>query len=66
MKILGFDLGDGESAVTLLDSSSTIEPRVLPLQGRTSILSAVGTQNGRIVVGDEARVPTAERMLVLP
>ncbi|MBR5301409.1 MAG: Hsp70 family protein [Clostridia bacterium] len=56
MKILGFDLGDGESAVTLLDSSSTIEPRVLSLQGRTSILSAVGTQNGRIVVGDEASV----------
>ena len=56
MKILGFDLGDGESAVTLLDSSSTIEPRVLPLQGRNSILSAVGTQNGRIVVGDEASV----------
>lgn len=56
MKILGFDLGDGESAVTLLDSSSTIEPRVIPLQGRTSILSAVGTQGGRIVVGDEASV----------
>jgi len=56
MKILGFDLGDGESAVTLLDSSSTIEPRVLPLQGRSSILSAVGTKNGRIVVGDEASV----------
>ncbi len=56
MKILGFDLGDGESAVTLLDSHSTIEPRVVPLQGRSSILSAVGTQNGRIVVGDDASV----------
>ena len=56
MKILGFDLGDGESAVTLLDSSSTIEPHVLLLQGRSSILSAVGTKNGRIVVGDEASV----------
>ena len=56
MKILGFDLGDGESAVTLLDHDSTIEPRVLPLQGRTSILSAVGMKNGRIVVGDEASV----------
>lgn len=56
MKILGFDLGDGESAVTLLDHDSTIEPRVVPLQGRTSILSAVGMKNGRIVVGDEASV----------
>ncbi|MBQ7885550.1 MAG: Hsp70 family protein [Clostridia bacterium] len=56
MKILGFDLGDGESAVTLLDSSSTVEPRVIPLQGRTSILSAVGTRDGRIVVGEEANV----------
>ena len=56
MKILGFDLGDGESAVTLLDSSSTVEPRVIPLQGRTSILSAVGTRDGHIVVGEEANV----------
>jgi len=56
MKILGFDLGDGESAVTLLSGDSTVEPRVLTLQGRTSILSAVGTQHGRIVVGDEASV----------
>ena len=56
MKILGFDLGDGESAVTLLDGSSTVEPRVIPLQGRTSILSAVGTRDGRIVVGDQANV----------
>ena len=56
MKILGFDLGDGESAVTLLDSHSTVEPRVIPLQGRTSILSAVGTRDGHIVVGEEANV----------
>ena len=56
MKILGFDLGDGESAVTLLSSDSTVEPRVIPLQGRNSILSAVGTRNGRIVVGEEASV----------
>lgn len=34
MKILGFDLGDGESAVTLLDEDSTVEPRVIPLFGR--------------------------------
>ena len=56
MKILGFDLGDGESAVTLLDGDSTVEPRVMPLAGRTSLLSAVATCDGRIVVGEEASV----------
>ena len=56
MKILGFDLGDGESAVALLDGDSTVEPRMLPLHGRASILSAVGTKDGHIVVGEEASV----------
>lgn len=56
MKILGFDLGDGESAVALLDGESTVEPRVIPLFGKNSILSAVGTSEGRIVVGEEASV----------
>ncbi|MDO5376715.1 MAG: Hsp70 family protein [Clostridia bacterium] len=56
MKILGFDLGDGESAVALLDGESTVEPRMLPLVGRVSILSAGGTRDGRIVVGEDANV----------
>lgn len=56
MKILGFDLGDGESAVTLLDEDSTVEPRALPLLGRSSMLSAVGRKDGRIVIGEEASV----------
>jgi len=56
MKILGFDLGDGESAVTLLSGETTVEPRVLPIHGRSSILSAVGMKDGRIVVGEEASV----------
>ena len=56
MKILGFDLGDGESAVTLLDEDSTVEPRVVPLCGKTSLLSAVGVKNGRIVIGEAASV----------
>jgi len=56
MKILGFDLGDGESAVTLLSDDSTIEPRVMPIGGKPSILSAVGMKDGRIVVGEEASV----------
>ena len=56
MKIIGFDLGDGESAVALLDEDSTVEPRMLPIGGRASVLSAVGTKEGRIVVGEEANV----------
>lgn len=56
MKILGFDLGDGESAVALLSDESTVEPRMLSIGGRTSVLSAVGTRDGRIVVGEEASV----------
>lgn len=56
MKILGFDLGDGEGAVTLLDEDSTVEPRVLPLCGESNLLSAVGVKNGRIVIGEEASV----------
>ncbi|MBQ7786340.1 MAG: Hsp70 family protein [Clostridia bacterium] len=56
MKILGFDLGDGESAVTLLDGDSTVEPRVLSIHGHASMLSAVGMKDGRIVVGEEASV----------
>jgi len=56
VRILGFDLGDGESAVTLLDGDSTVEPRVIPIHGKTSILSAVGLKDGRIVIGEEASV----------
>ena len=65
MKILGFDLGDGESAVTLLDGDSTVEPRVLPLMGRTSMLSAVGYKDGQIVVGEEASVHAGAQSAVV-
>ncbi len=54
--ILGFDLGDGESCAALLDEQSAIEPRVIPLMGQLSIISAVGVSKGRIVIGDEASV----------
>ncbi len=56
MRILGFDLGDGESAVTLLDEDSTVEPRVLPLCGRSSVITAVGLKDGQIVIGEDASV----------
>ncbi len=54
VRIVGFDLGDGESAVALLAGESTVEPRMLPLEGRASMLSAVGTIDGRVVVGEAA------------
>ncbi|MCR4706888.1 MAG: Hsp70 family protein [Clostridiales bacterium] len=56
MKILGFDLGDGESCVTVLDRDSAVEPRALPLDGRISFLSAVGVADGKIVIGEAASV----------
>ena len=56
MRVLGFDLGDGESAVTLLDDVSTVEPRVIPLCGRASVISAVGLRDGQIVIGEDASV----------
>lgn len=56
MKVLGFDLGDGESAVAILEDQSTVEPRVISIDGRSSILSAVGERDGQIVIGDEASV----------
>ncbi len=56
VRVLGFDLGDGESAVAMLDSESTVEPRMVPLGGRASMITAVGLRGGRIVVGEEASV----------
>ena len=56
MKILGFDLGDGESAVAVLDTESTVEPRIVPVQDRSSTLSAVGIREGKVVIGEEATV----------
>ncbi len=54
MRYIGFDLGDGESAVALLEQGSSIEPIVQEIGGNQSVISAVGLQNGRIVVGEQA------------
>ncbi|MEA4999802.1 MAG: Hsp70 family protein [Candidatus Limiplasma sp.] len=54
MKYIGFDIGDGESAVALYEHGSSIEPILLPIHGSKSILSAVGTMNGDIVIGEQA------------
>lgn len=54
MRYIGFDMGDGESAVAILEHGSGIEPIVQELCGSKSILSAVGKSNGEIVIGEQA------------
>lgn len=54
MKYIGFDLGDGESAVAVLSKDTMIEPYMLQLSGVQSIISAVGIKNGSIVIGEDA------------
>ena len=54
MRYIGFDMGDGESAVAAFEPGSVIEPQILPLCGVKSLLSAVGTLMGEIVIGERA------------
>ncbi len=54
MRYIGFDMGDGESAVAAFEQFSGIEPVILPLCGVKSLLSAVGTVGGEIVIGERA------------
>ena len=54
MRYIGFDMGDGESAVAVFQQNSGIEPVVQSIGGNKSILSAVGRVQGRIVVGEQA------------
>ena len=54
MRYIGFDIGDGESAVAVFEQGSGIEPAIQPICGVKSLLSAVGTVGGEIVVGERA------------
>lgn len=54
MRYIGFDLGDGESAVAVFEHGSGIEPLILPICGTKSLLSAVGMLSGEIVLGERA------------
>ncbi len=54
MRYIGFDMGDGESAVAVYQQGSGIEPIIIPIAGSKSLLSAVGTLNGQIVIGEQA------------
>lgn len=54
MRYIGFDIGDGESAVAAFEQGSGIEPICLPIAGHRSLLSAVGRIGSEIVIGDRA------------
>ncbi len=58
MRYIGFDMGDGESAVAIFQQGSGIEPVIQPVAGSRSLISAVGTLNGETVVGEQAYTST--------
>ena len=51
----GFDLGDGESAVTWMRAGRRTEPQLVELRGRKSIVTALGKHPERgMLIGEEA------------
>ncbi len=52
MKYIGIDIGDGESAVTVVDEIGAVLPNVITLGSKQSIRSIVGMLNGEPVIGD--------------
>ena len=58
MRYIGFDMGDGESAVAIYQHGSGIEPIIQPIYGSRSLISAVGTLNGEVVIGEQAYTST--------
>lgn len=51
----GFDLGDGESAVAWLKSTSRTEPQLIELRGRKSVITALASHSERgMFIGEEA------------
>lgn len=53
MKYVGIDIGDGESAVTVVSEDGAILPAVVPLGNVKSIRSVVGTLKDKAVIGDQ-------------
>lgn len=52
MKYVGIDIGDGESAVTVVSESGPMIPSAVMLGNVKSVRSVVGTLNGRPIIGD--------------
>ena len=54
-KFYGFDLGDAESAVSLLEKDRDREPRILPVGGAASFITAWARLSSRnMVIGENA------------
>lgn len=52
MRYVGIDIGDGESAVSVVSRHGAMLPTVVPLGNVNSIRSIVGRLNGEPVIGD--------------
>lgn len=52
MKYVGIDIGDGESAVTVVSESGSILPSTVMLGNVKSVRSVVGNLNGKPIIGD--------------
>lgn len=52
MKYIGIDIGDGESAITVVSEQGTIIPTVVMLGNVASIRSVVGDLNSKPIIGD--------------
>ncbi|MCR5295584.1 MAG: hypothetical protein K6E30_10520 [Lachnospiraceae bacterium] len=54
-RYFGFDLGDAESAVSVLDTKAMKEPRVLPIRNEKSFITAYAKANsGQLLIGEAA------------
>jgi len=54
-EIIGFDLGHGESALTIAMTWAVTEPQVLDIQGRKSMITAVALHPSRgVLIGEDA------------
>lgn len=56
MKYIGIDIGDGESAVAVLEEDSIIEPVIEFLDGCGSIISVVGMSGTDVLIGEKALI----------
>ena len=54
MKYIGIDIGDGESAVAVLQEDSVVEPVIQPIDGHGSIISVVGMSGTEVRIGEKA------------
>ena len=54
LEIVGFDLGHGETAVSVTRSSSSSPPQIVKMDGKDSMITAVALSSTGYVIGEEA------------